>query len=101
MQALPPPTPTGHSQGDALQVPSPLRPPEEPQVAKAVDTTYTIIGWVLQGGVMLSAAVIVIGLLLEAMRPDKFAPQKLQFFPQTFEQFEASSSLQKNKAGVH
>src|SRR6266704_4598130 len=39
MQALPPPTPTGHSQGDASQVPSPLRPPEEPQAAKASTTT--------------------------------------------------------------
>jgi uncharacterized membrane protein YfcA len=44
MQALPPPTPTGHSQGDVSQVPSPLRPPEEPQAAKASTTSNFMIG---------------------------------------------------------
>ncbi|HLH63975.1 MAG TPA: TSUP family transporter [Ktedonobacteraceae bacterium] len=47
---------------------------------------YAIIGWVLQGGVMLSAAVILIGIILESFEPNKFAPQKLQSFPQTFSQ---------------
>jgi len=45
-----------------------------------------VIGWVLQGGVLLSAAIIVIGVLLEALQPNKFAPQKLQLFPHTFDQ---------------
>ncbi len=47
---------------------------------------YAIIGSVLQGGVILSATVILIGILLEAFQPNKFAPQKLQSFPQTFSQ---------------
>jgi uncharacterized membrane protein YfcA/uncharacterized membrane protein len=47
---------------------------------------YALIGWVLQGGVLLSAAVIVFGLVLELFQPNKFAPQKLQNFPQTFDQ---------------
>ncbi len=51
---------------------------------KAVDATYSIIGWVLQGGVLLSAAVILFGLVLKAFQPNKFAPQQLQNFPQTF-----------------
>jgi len=82
MQEKPPST--GQSQGDTLQVQPPSQPPEGQYIAVA--TTYTIIGWVLQGGVILSAAVIVIGLFLEFLQPNKFAPQKLQFFPQTFGQ---------------
>jgi uncharacterized membrane protein YfcA/uncharacterized membrane protein len=35
---------------------------------------------------MLSAAVILIGIILESFEPNKFAPQKLQSFPQTFSQ---------------
>ena len=35
---------------------------------------------------MVSAAVILFGLFLELLQPDKFAPQKLQSFPQTFGQ---------------
>jgi uncharacterized membrane protein YfcA/uncharacterized membrane protein len=45
-----------------------------------------MIGWVLQGGVILSATVILLGLILELLQPNTFAPQKLQLFPQTFEQ---------------
>ncbi|GAC1664356.1 MAG: hypothetical protein PVS3B3_36080 [Ktedonobacteraceae bacterium] len=58
----------------------------EQQTKKAVNTTYAMIGWILQGGVMLSAAVILLGLLMLSLQPDKFAPQKLQLFPQTFSQ---------------
>ena len=84
MQSKPPPTePDG---GDALKGQSPLKPPDEQKIAKNLDGTYTLIGWVLQGGVLLSAAVIVIGLMLEVLQPDKFAPQKLAQFPQTFGQ---------------
>ena len=35
---------------------------------------------------IVSASVIVLGLLLELLQPNKFASQKLQLFPQTFEQ---------------
>jgi uncharacterized membrane protein YfcA/uncharacterized membrane protein len=51
-----------------------------------VATTYAIIGWVLQGGVILSAAVIAIGLLLMSLQPNTFAPAQLQLFPHTFAQ---------------
>ena len=61
-------------------------PPQfgEPHTQKTVNTTYNMIGWVLQSGVILSAAVILIGLFLLSLQPDKFSPQKLQLFPQTF-----------------
>jgi uncharacterized membrane protein YfcA/uncharacterized membrane protein len=84
MQAkLPPP---GHDKGVAQQGLALSKPPDEQATARAVDMTYSIIGWVLQGGVILSAAVIVIGLLMMSLQPDKFAPQNLQLFPQTFGQ---------------
>ena len=60
------------------------QPPEGQHIAVAM--TYTIIGCVLQGGVILCAAIIVFGLFLEFLQPNKFAPQKLQFFPQSFGQ---------------
>jgi len=77
MQATPPPI-----EQNKGNVPQGTPSSNEPMVA----TTYSLIGWVLQGGVFLSAAVIVLGLLLELVQPDKFAPQKLQLFPQTFAQ---------------
>jgi len=82
MQAKPPPT--GPGKEDALPVSLPAKSPDEQSTAQAVAATYTIIGWVLQWGVILSAAVIFIGLLMLSLQPDKFAPQKLSEFPQTF-----------------
>ena len=72
---------------EAKQV-EPLSQPLEgqQQPAKRVNPTYNMIGLILQGGVILSVVVILIGLLLESLKPDKFAPQKLQTFPQTFGQ---------------
>ena len=81
MQAQPPP----HQAGTQQEAP-PARPPAVSPAARATATPNAIIGWVLQGGVLLSAAVIVLGLLLELLQPNKFAPQKLQDFPQTFNQ---------------
>jgi uncharacterized membrane protein YfcA/uncharacterized membrane protein len=84
MQAKPSPTEPG--KGDAQQIPSPSVEGDEQLAAQTVAKTYTLIGWVLQGGVLLSAAVILLGLFLEFLQPNKFAPQKLQMFPQTFSQ---------------
>ena len=84
MQAKPSPTRPG--KGDARRVPSPKFEEDEQHAAQTVAKTSTLIGWVLQGGVLLSAAVIVIGLFLEFLQPNKFAPQKLQMFPQSFGQ---------------
>ncbi|HJT59297.1 MAG TPA: TSUP family transporter [Ktedonobacteraceae bacterium] len=84
MQAQTPPTGPARENGPAVH--SSQQQQEGQATAQAVGTIYTLIGWVLQGGVILSAAVIVLGVLLEALRPDKFAPQKLELFPQTFAQ---------------
>ena len=66
------------------------QPPSQPsdgrQTAKVVDTTYSLIGWILQGGVILSASIVLIGLIMMSLEPNKFAPQNLQNFPQTFAQ---------------
>src|SRR2546423_12024167 len=44
------------------------------------------IGWILQGGVMLSALVIVLGLLLLPSRPGGLSPERVLAFPQTLSQ---------------
>ncbi len=49
----------------------------------------TIIGWILQGGVTLSAIVITLGLLLLPTRPGGLSPQRLLDFPQTLAQVAA------------
>src|SRR3989442_7091937 len=80
------PSSAEQSKGDTLQVHPSSQPSEGQHSSRVVATTYTIIGWVLQGGVILSAAIIVIGLFLEFLLPNKFTPQKLQSFPETFGQ---------------
>ncbi len=70
--------------GEAVQSSSPQ--PGVQETLKAVNTTYNLIGTILQVGVILSAGVILIGLFLLSLQPDKFAPQKLNLFPQTFSQ---------------
>src|SRR5215469_9102636 len=81
-----PRTRTGQNRVDVQSGDSPSQLPDAQQTPKAVDTSYAIIGWILQGGVMLSTAVILIGLLMMSLQPDKFASQELQLFPQTFSQ---------------
>ncbi len=46
----------------------------------------TIIGWILQGGVILSAVVIALGLLLLPTRPGGLSVVRLLNFPETFAQ---------------
>jgi len=78
-EAVAPPEPEGRSPVDRAQS-------EEPFLATKREFSANLIGWVLQGGVILSAVIILIGLVMMSLEPDKFAPQKLQFFPQTFGQ---------------
>ncbi len=84
MQTQPTST-TAQDGSDAKQTLTGL-PPKDPKIAKAVQNTYAVIGWVLQGGVLISAAVIVIGLILMALEPNKYSPQKLLIFPHSFVQ---------------
>jgi uncharacterized membrane protein YfcA/uncharacterized membrane protein len=60
--------------------------PVQPSLAAKKEFTTNLIGWILQGGVILSSSVILIGLFMMSLQPDKFAPQKLESFPQTFSQ---------------
>lgn len=76
---------TGMQNKSAEQpVAPPASQPGEPHTTSK--TTYKLIGWILQGGVILSATVILIGLLLLSLQPNKFSPQTLDRFPQTFSQ---------------
>ncbi len=59
-----------------------LRQDRSPKNERAI----TLIGWILQGGVILSAAVIALGLLLLPTRPGGLSPQRLLDFPQTLDQ---------------
>jgi uncharacterized membrane protein len=45
------------------------------------DIMASIIGWLLQGGVIVSAAVILFGILLLPFRPGGLTAQRLQTFP--------------------
>src|SRR5579872_4324483 len=80
------PATSSQRQADGEAAPSPSPHVEEQQTLKAVNTTYTLIGTILQVGVMLSAALILNALFLLSLQPDKFEPQSLNLFPQTFSQ---------------
>ncbi|HJT58845.1 MAG TPA: TSUP family transporter, partial [Ktedonobacteraceae bacterium] len=56
--------------------------PEHPGPTRA-NKTNAIIGWILQSGVMLSAAVILLGLILFPFRAGGFSSDRLLAFPQT------------------
>ncbi len=84
MQAQPSPTKAAKREEQEGRPPS--KPTDEQHTAQAQAATCTIIGWILQGGVLLSAAIILLGLLLMSLQPDKFAPQQLPVFSHTFDQ---------------
>src|SRR5215471_17057549 len=50
------------------------------------DYTSSIIGWILQGGVILSASIILIGLLMLLLNPAGFSVSELLSFPHSFDQ---------------
>ncbi len=54
--------------------------------AKTNVSANTIIGWILQGGVILSASVITLGLLLLPTRPGGLSVQRLLDFPYSLSQ---------------
>jgi len=66
-----------------------LLSPREPQQITPKDAqeqTAKMIGWILQGGVMLSAAVIILGLLMLLLQLHLFSSQNTLAFPQTLSQ---------------
>lgn len=46
----------------------------------------SVIGWILQGGVLISSAVIIIGLILLPFHPGGLSTQRIETFPHTFGQ---------------
>jgi len=56
------------------------------QETKASVFATNAIGWILQGGVIISASVIIIGLLLLPTQPGGLSPERLLKFPQTLSQ---------------
>jgi uncharacterized membrane protein len=59
-------------------------PPPGPQVsAKVKERTALLIGWMLRGGVIVSAAMTVIGLLLLPFRPGALNDRRMEAFPHT------------------
>lgn len=63
-------------------------PPEPRQKIPSNKEEFTanLIGWILQGGVILSASIILMGFLLLPLRPGGFSVQRFLSFPQTFSQ---------------
>jgi uncharacterized membrane protein len=73
------------------QVPPPLTEPEEALVWNQAPSRHkkdysAVIGWILRGGAMLSAAIVLFGLLLLLLRPGDLAETSLQVFPHTLNQ---------------
>jgi uncharacterized membrane protein YfcA/uncharacterized membrane protein len=70
-------------EGDGLEHPSEH---SRPSIADRWAWTANLIGWILQGGVILSAAIIVLGFILLPLRPGGFSAHRLLTFPATFGQ---------------
>src|SRR2546425_7235129 len=60
----------------------------EPQktISDKKEFTAKIIGWILQGGVILSASIILIGFILLPLRPGGLSVHRFLTFPQTLSQ---------------
>src|SRR5579883_1464918 len=70
------------AQEGPVQLPTRELVEEEKRIATPQqDMMAAIIGWILQGGVLASAAVILFGILLLPFRPGALTLQRLQTFP--------------------
>lgn len=68
---------------------SPTQPEKTVPAAEEARTAFSmnaVIGWILQGGVLISAAVICTGILLMFVHPDRLSGQHLFVFPHTLSQ---------------
>lgn len=64
----------------------PIQPLSAPQNKHKPPTMTDFIGWILHGGVLLSTAVIMLGLFLAVLSPGGFSLEKAFLFPQTLSQ---------------
>lgn len=67
-------------------LPSDAPPDSQAQFTDAKASTNILIGWVLRSGVLLSASITLVGLLLLPLRPGGLSVQRMLTFPQTFSQ---------------
>lgn len=67
-------------------LPSAALPASQANPLPASEYTAIIIGWILQGGVILSATVILIGMLLLLLHADSLSVHSLQVFPHSLDQ---------------
>lgn len=58
------------------------------------------IGWILQGGVLLSAAIIVLGILLLPLHPGELSPERMLAFPTTLNQVVAGLLVLRPQAVI-
>lgn len=58
------------------------------------------IGWILQGGVLLSAAVVVFGILLLLLHPGELSPERMLAFPTTLNQVAAGLLVLRPQAVI-
>ena len=75
-------------QFSTAETPSNASPSDAPPVEQSFcpkDHT-AIIGWILRGGVTVSAAIILVGLLLLLLHPGDLSQHSLQVFPHTMGQ---------------
>lgn len=60
--------------------------PNKPEQTASPEWAVSLIGWVLQGGVLLSAAIILLGFVLLPTRPGGISSARLLVFPSTWAQ---------------
>src|SRR5437660_401023 len=60
----------------------PNRPNNDKRLNTQRELAVNIIGWTLQGGVIISAAVILLGVILLPFRPGGFSAHRLLAFPE-------------------
>lgn len=73
-----------------------IQPPTNRERNKNFATTS--IGWILQSGVLLSAAVIILGILLLPLRPGGLSPERVLAFPATISQVVAGLLILRPQA---
>jgi len=77
-----------------------LAPEQNQPDSHAEKIATTSIGWILQGGVLLSAAVVVLGILLLLLRPGGLSPERMLAFPTTLNQVAAGLLVLRPQAVI-
>jgi uncharacterized membrane protein YfcA/uncharacterized membrane protein len=89
-----------HKIDNTLQHPSSVEHIITRQNKRKPPTITDFIGWILQGGVLLSTAVIVLGLLLAVLRPGGYSLQSALVFPVTLSQVAAGLRVWQPQAVI-